>query len=83
LWAGTCFCHLPHFADHQTNPSPPNLQPYNSPTTGTIQNNMAHRPHNHIHEYPPLQHHYLVHKENPGGEPGLSSTRYNRYNLFV
>lgn len=44
---------------------------------------MAHRPHNHIHEYPPLQHHYLVHKENPGGEPGLSSTRYNRYNLFV
>ena len=68
----------------KTNPSTPNLQPYNSPTAETIQNdNAAHRPHNHIHEYPPLQHHYLVHKENPGGEPGLSSTRYNRYNLFV
>uniref|UniRef100_UPI0028E30559 hypothetical protein n=1 Tax=Corynebacterium matruchotii TaxID=43768 RepID=UPI0028E30559 len=66
-----------------TNPSPPNLQPYNSPTTGTIQNNAAHRPHNHIHEHPLLQNRYLVHKENPGGEPGLSSTRYNRYNLFV
>ena len=36
-----------------------------------------------IHEHPLLQNRYLVHKENPGGEPGLSSTRYNRYNLFV
>ena len=36
-----------------------------------------------IHEHPLLQNRYLVHKENPGGKPGLSSTRYNRYNLFV